>query len=661
MTILTAEQLSKSYGMKRLFDQISFSMNEGDRVGLIGINGTGKSTLLKVIAGIEPPDQGSLSYAQGLSIEYLPQNPHFDPQATVLQQVFQGNSPVLQLIQAYEERTARLSAEPENLQLQNELAELHARMDAENAWQLESEAKAILSKLGIEEIDAKMGELSGGQRKRVLIAGAILRPADLLILDEPTNHLDTEAVDWLERYLSKTRVALLMITHDRYFLDRIVNRMIELDHGALYTYSGNYSYFLEKKAERLEQQQAQERKRQNLLRNELEWIKRGARARTTKQKARIERYEKLQQAKPEAASGELDIALEGSRLGKKVIELNEVSKAYEIEARPLIHDFSYIVQRHDRIGIVGPNGSGKSTLLKLIAGQLTPYNGTIETGSTVKIGFFTQEAEEMDTSLRVIEYIKEAAEHIRTTDGTTVSAAQMLELFLFPPDAQWTPISRLSGGERRRLFLLRVLMGAPNVLLLDEPTNDLDIQTLTVLESYLEDFSGAVIVVSHDRYFLDRVAETMLEFTGDGEIEPYVGNYSEYIEQKQQKLHDPQSELKSSEGGQRIKSDGPDGTGSAAAEAIASEQPSPQKPKPLKFSYQEQKEYAGIEDEIAKVETELEEINAAINETGSDYDRLRTLTEQQEELERKLEQLIERWTYLSELAEKIEQQKSGRS
>lgn len=641
MNILTAEHLSKSYGMKQLFEHLSISLDDGDRIGLIGINGTGKSTLLKIIAGAETPDQGKISVRNGLSIAYLPQNPPFDPEVTVLQQMFQGNPTVASLLAKYEQATRELADHPDDESLQTELLNVNVRMDKENAWQLETEAKRILNKLGIEQYEMKMGHLSGGQRKRVLLAGALIHPAGLLILDEPTNHLDTQAVDWIELYLKKSSTALLMITHDRYFLDRVANRIIELDQGVLYSYSGNYSLFLEKKAERLEQIEASERKRQNLLRRELEWIRRGAKARSTKQKARIDRYEKLQDAKPGHALGDVDISLAGSRLGKKVIELQDVSKSYA--DRALIRDFNYIAQKHDRVGIIGPNGSGKSTLLKLIAGQITPDTGTIDIGTTVNFGFFSQESEELDDSLRVIEYIKEGAEHIKAADGTLISAAQMLERFLFPPEAQWTTIDRLSGGEKRRLFLLRILMESPNVLLLDEPTNDLDIQTLTVLEAYLDDFPGAVITVSHDRYFLDRTSDSILSFEGNGLIKHHVGNYTEYQEFRNRtnalKLDDEQKEHKS--------------------EAKPLEhQEEKRKNKALKFSFKEQKEFEQIDDWIAETEHELGDLNEDINSAGSDFEKLQSLTVKQQELEKKLEELLERWTYLNELAEAIEAQRS---
>ncbi|TLN14078.1 ABC-F family ATP-binding cassette domain-containing protein, partial [bacterium] len=459
MNLLAAENIVKSYGVKTLFSDISFGIEEGDKIGLIGVNGTGKSTFLKVLAGIETPDRGRVVTGNAVQVEYLPQNPVFDDQATVLQQVFRGRPAV------------------------------SGPASAADVWEAESEAKTILTKLGICDFDAQVGTLSGGQRKRVALAGALINPAELLILDEPTNHIDNETVDWLEQYLGRRRGALLMITHDRYFLDRVATRIIELDRGRLYSYTGNYSAFLELKMAREEQAQASEEKRLNLLRNELKWIKRGAKARTTKQKARIDRFEKLAADKPEVTSDKIEISVGASRLGKKVIALEHISKGFA--GSKLIDDFSYTIARDDRVGIIGPNGTGKSTLLNIIAGRLEPDSGTLDTGQTVKIGYFSQENKEMDENLRVIEYIREQAEFLPTADGKLISAAQMLERFLFPAELQWTPIAKISGGERRRLYLLRVLMGAPNVLMLDEPTNDLDIQTLTILEEYLDEFPGA--------------------------------------------------------------------------------------------------------------------------------------------------------------------------
>lgn len=641
MNLLTAEQLGKSFGMKRLFDQISFGVSEGEKIGLIGVNGTGKSSLLKVVAGAEPPDEGSIAVRGGIAIEYLPQNPAIDDNATVLGHLFGGSSPLMRLLREYESALDRLERGEDSPELQKRLLELSAHMDAADAWQAENEAKRILNKLGIDDYDARMGTLSGGRRKRVALAGALIRPADLLILDEPTNHIDTDTVDWLEQHLAKSKSALLMITHDRYFLDRVVDRIIELDHGKLYSYSGSYSLFLEQKAERLARQEATEDKRQNMLRRELAWIRRGAKARSTKQKARIERFEQLKEAAPETAPAAMDIALSGARLGKKVIEIDNVSKRYG--DRAVIRSFSCIVQRDDRIGIVGPNGAGKSTLLKLIAGRQTADAGSVEIGATVRIGLFSQENEELNESLRVIEYIREAAEQIRTSDGELISASQMLERFLFPPSAQWTPIASLSGGEKRRLFLLRILMEGPNVLLLDEPTNDLDIQTLGVLEEYLDHFPGAVLIVSHDRYFLDRTVDSLLVAEGDGQFSRHEGDFSDYRER-----------MKAAEAAASPNKDKK--TASPAADTPSDVRP---KEKALKFSYKEQKEFEEIDDRIAEAEQALQAAAAAIAEAGSDYEELLRLTSEHQRLEAELEQLVERWTYLNDLAERIERQKNG--
>lgn len=659
MNILTAEGLSKSYGVKMLFDGVAFSMDETDRVGLIGINGSGKSTLLKVIAGIEPPDAGNIAVGNRISIEYLPQNPAFDGEATVLEQIFSGDSPIMEVLREYESALQLINLGLVDKALEQRFMELTTKMDTLDAWQVESDAKKILSMLGIDDTEAKMETLSGGQRKRVALAGALIRPADLLILDEPTNHIDTDTVDWLESFLAKRRSALLMITHDRYFLDRVANRIVELDNAKLYNYSGNYSTFLEQKAERLKLEAATEDKRQNLYRRELAWIRRGAKARTTKQKARIDRFEDLQAAKPESRGGDVDIALSASRLGKKVIELDHVNKTFG--NRTVIRDFSYIVQRDDRIGIVGENGQGKSTLLKMIANWITPDSGTIDIGPTVRIGFFSQENEQMNDSLRVIEYIKEAAENVRTSDGSVISASQMLERFLFPSGMQGTRISSLSGGEKRRLYLLRILVEAPNVLLLDEPTNDLDIQTLTVLEDYLEDYPGAVITVSHDRFFLDRTAETIFAFEGDGQIVYHVGNYAEYSDVRKKRLAESQALGKSEKrehhnnaGTAATQSTSQSVTHSVNNTASAGDR-SPGRP--LKLTFKEQKEFDEIDDHISATEQQLAEANEGIGNAGSDYGLLQELTAKQQELEAKLSELMERWTYLNELVEAIEQSK----
>jgi ATP-binding cassette subfamily F protein uup len=527
MHLLSVEHITKSYGEKMLFEDVTFGIEDGDKVGIIGVNGTGKSTFLKVIAGLEQADSGTISIGNRVTVRMLAQDPVFAPGETALEHVLGGDSPQLAAVRFYADTLLALELKPGDEALQAQLMKANGRMDELDAWQLESDAKTALSRLGIMDFDAKVETFSGGQRKRVAMAAALLLPSDVLILDEPTNHIDNDSVAWLEGMLQKRRGALLMITHDRYFLDRVSNRVIELDKGKAYFYQANYSRFLELKLEREEREAATESKRQNLLRNELAWIRRGAKARTTKQKARIDRFEALKAAAPKQAGGKLEVSVASSRLGRKIVELEGVAKRFG--ERTLIRDFSYIAVPEDRVGIVGRNGSGKSTLMKLIAGKLTPDEGTATLGLTVKLGWFSQEHEEMDQTLRVIEYIREAAEQVKTGDGTTISAGQMLERFLFSPTMQWTPIAKLSGGEKRRLQLLRVLMGAPNVLLLDEPTNDLDIATLTVLEDYLDDFPGVVFVVSHDRYFLDRTVEKIIAFE-DGVITHHIGNYSDYQE-----------------------------------------------------------------------------------------------------------------------------------
>ncbi|MEW6697761.1 MAG: ABC-F family ATP-binding cassette domain-containing protein [Bacillota bacterium] len=638
MNLLTVENLTKSYGVKILFEQISFGIAEGEKIGLVGVNGTGKSTLLKVLTGLEKADHGKITMLNNLHIEYLPQNPTFYQEATVLQQVFKGNSSVMQLLRDYEKTVELLTSEPDNQTLQKRMLHLGQQMDAMDAWQLESEAKTILTKLGVADFNSCVATLSGGQRKRVALAGALINQADLLILDEPTNHIDNETVAWLEQYLSKRKGALLMITHDRYFLDRVATTILELDRGNLYHYTGNYSKFLELKVEREEQQQSSERKRQNILRNELAWIRRGAKARTTKQKARIDRFNKLNEEKADLSSDKLEISVGASRLGKKVIIIEHISKGFD--QRVLIQDFSYIFARDDRVGIIGPNGSGKSTLLNMIAGTAEPDSGRVELGQTVKIGYFSQENIEMNQEMKVIEYIKEVAEYLPTSEGELISASQMLNRFLFPPNVQWTPIARLSGGEKRRLYLLRVLMGAPNVLLLDEPSNDLDIQTLTILEDYLDEFPGALIVVSHDRYFLDRTVEKIFAFGENGRINDFVGNYSDY--------EDFLSSQANESDNKEVKLNQDKGNPSAEKK----------KDRPLKFTYKEQKEYEQIEVIINGAEEELGAVNERINQAGSDYGLLQELLELQKGLEIRLEELLERWTYLNELAEQIEKNKS---
>lgn len=623
MNLISIENISKAYSEKQLLNNINLGINDGDKIGLIGINGTGKTTLLKIIAGIEEPDDGRVIKGVNVNIEYLPQDIDFNLDATVVEQVFKGNSKNIQLVRRYEE--AIMNPDTKN----EEILRLTQEMDETNAWDLESEAKAVLTQLGINDFSEKIGNLSGGQRKRIALASALINPAELLILDEPTNHLDNDTIDWLEDYLSRRKGALLMITHDRYFLDRVVNQIIELEDGKIYSYKGNYNYFLEKKLEREEMELASEKKRKSLLRKELAWIMRGARARSTKQKARIERFNELNDREVILSNEKLDVSVGGTRLGRKVIEINNIEKSFE--GKRVIDNFSYIVLRDDRVGILGPNGSGKSTLMNIISDRLESDNGTVDIGETVKIGYFAQENLSMDNDTRAIEYIKEGGEFIRTAEGEKITASQMMERFLFPKELQWTPIGKLSGGEKRRLHLLRVLMEAPNVLLLDEPTNDLDIDTLTVLEDYIEEFPGAVIIVSHDRYLLDKVVEKLFVFEGNGKIVGYTGNY-EYFK-----------EISKSENSSGIIENKPE-----------KKERQEDKNRQLKFSFNEQREWNEIDDIIASLENEIIEIDSKIEEASSDYARLQELLEYKQKIEKELEDKMERWLYLSELAEKIE-------
>ncbi|WP_028612490.1 ABC-F family ATP-binding cassette domain-containing protein [Paenibacillus harenae] len=648
MHLLSVEHITKSYGEKMLFEDVTFGVEDGDKIGIIGVNGTGKSTFLKVIAGMEPADSGTISVGNRVTVRMLAQDPVFAPGETTLEHVLGGDSPQLRAVRAYAAALEAIELKPNDETLQEQLIQANQRMNELDAWQLESEAKTALSKLGIVDYEAKVETLSGGQRKRVAMAAALLLPSDVLILDEPTNHIDNDSVAWLEGMLQKRRGALLMITHDRYFLDRVSNRVIELDKGQAYFYQANYSRFLELKLDREEREAASESKRQNLLRNELAWIRRGAKARTTKQKARIDRFEALKENAPKQAGGKLDVSVASSRLGRKIVEMEGVTKRFG--DRTLIRDFSYIAVPEDRVGIVGRNGSGKSTLMKLIAGKLMPDEGTVELGATVKIGWFSQEHEEMDQNLRVIEYIREEAEQVKTADGSTISAGQMLERFLFSPAMQWTPISKLSGGEKRRLQLLRVLINAPNVLLLDEPTNDLDISTLTVLEDYLDDFPGVVFVVSHDRYFLDRTIEKVIAFEGNGVITHHTGNYSDY-----QAFVEKQGE------GDAAGSAAASASAVKSASALANGAAASAKPagreRALKMSYKDQKDFEQIDGWIADAEAELSAIAERMEEASSDSVRLQELIFKQQRLEEKLEQLMDRWTELNELAEQIAAQK----
>lgn len=625
--ILSAENMSRSYGDRVLFENISFNIEEGDKIGVIGVNGTGKSTLLKMIATGESGG-GKLTIPGGVVMEYLPQDPPFEPDATVLEQIFKGDSPLMVLLRRYETAVEAVAAEPENDRLQKQLLELQQEMDNKYAWQLESEAKAVLTQLGITDLQQKMGELSGGQRKRVALAGVLVRPSDLLILDEPTNHMDNATVAWLEQQLLKRKGALLMVTHDRYFFDRVVNRTLEIDNGKGYLYTGNYSLFLEKREERRIAEASAAQKLRNIYRRELAWISRGAEARRTKKKDRVERFAQIEaEVKNVQTEASLEMSSVSSRLGKTVIELENVGMVYN--GLDYIKDFSYILLRNDRVGIVGPNGAGKSTLMDIIAGRLAPTSGSITVGQTVKIGYFSQHSEFPDSSQKVLEYIKEANNYIETADGSRISAAQMLERFLFPPELQWVPVNKLSGGEKRRLYLLRVLMTAPNVLLLDEPTNDLDIPTLSVLEDYLDSFVGAVIAVSHDRYFLDRFANKIFALQPGGTLRQFVGGYSDYENTLAQEAAEQAVEK-------------------PKAAAVKEAAPKPVK---KKMTYSERLELENIDQEIARTEAELKMLGMEINSCGSDFVRLGELTKEQEAAQKKLDELVDRWAYLSELAE----------
>ncbi|GIN85745.1 ABC transporter ATP-binding protein [Heyndrickxia sporothermodurans] len=628
MRTLTVENLSKSYGDKQLFRNISFIINENERIGLIGVNGTGKSSLLKIIAKIDDSDSGEMIHPNDYTISYLSQNPDLNPDLTIIEQIYQGEAVIMKLLRSYELSLLQLERDPMNEKYQEQLYKLQTEMDAQQAWDASANAKTILSKLGIDYFDKKIGELSGGQKKRVALAQVLIETPDLLIVDEPTNHLDYETVKWLEDYLSKYQGAVLLVTHDRYFLDHVTNRMFELNHGTLYSYRGNYQSFIEAKSIREEEALQAEEKRKNLYRRELAWMRRGAKARSTKQKARIQRFDQLESNIGNIPVKEnVDIALKGSRLGKQVFELQHAYKSYL--GQKILHDFNWLVKPHDRIGIIGKNGSGKSTFMNIIAGKIKLDQGQIITGQTVKIAYYQQENEELDGNKRMIEYIRESGEVVTTKDGESISATQMLERFLFPTNTHGTPIRKLSGGEKRRLYLLKLLMEKPNVLLLDEPTNDLDTQTLTVLEDYLEEFPGVVISVSHDRYFLDKTAEQLLSFQGEGEISRYYGAYSDYLElDKKEEKELPSKNIHTS---------------------TANEQHKPLKKK--KLSYNEQREWDEIEQQIASAEEIIESLQNQLNNVGSDFEKAQEITKELDKENEKLESLIERWSYLSELIE----------
>ena len=633
MLLLSATDLCKTHGLKTLFDHISINIDSADKIGLLGINGTGKSTLLRILAGLMQADQGEIQTSNQLVLEYLPQHPDFDEDATVLQQIFRGESPFMKVLRSYEQTLDALEQNPEDPVLTQQLLDLSARMDEQNAWQLESEAKAILNKLGIHNVSAPVRSLSGGQRKRVALAGVLIRPCNLLILDEPTNHLDNEAIEFLEQHLKTKNCALLMVTHDRYFLDRVTNRILELSNARLYAYEGNYETFLELKTQREEDQRRMQEKAHALYKQELAWMRKGVEARRTKQKARIERFYELEDSLTTQQEEKMDISLQHSRLGKKIIEIDHLHKAFGDKV--CIQDLSYTVVRDDRIGIIGNNGLGKSTLLNII-GKGLPYDGgSVVLGDTVRIGYYTQDNSELPLDMRVIDYVREKGEYIHSSDGTLISAARMLERFLFSGAQQHSLIRQLSGGEKRRLYLLGVLMDDVNVLLLDEPTNDLDIQTLQILEDFIDHFAGPVLAVSHDRYFLDRIAQRIFAFEGNGVVEIHTGNYSDYAERKQ--LQQPQTPViapvKEKKGDTRIRS------------------------QKLKFTYQEAKAYETIEADITLLEQQIQQCDLDMAANSTNFVKLNEISQQKEQLEGQLAEKMERWEYLMEKAEQIAQQK----
>ncbi|MDK0907493.1 ABC-F family ATP-binding cassette domain-containing protein [Clostridium perfringens] len=642
MNLITLENISKSYSEKILANNVSLGINEGEKIGLIGVNGTGKSSFLKIVAGVEEPDEGTVIKGNRVRIEYLAQTPDYDDNATVLEQVFKGNSEEMRILREYEELLEKIDKGEVKENDSERLIKLQGKIDALNLWDMESEAKNVLTKLGITNFEEKVGNLSGGQKKRIMLAAALITPCELLILDEPTNHLDNETISWLEEYLNSRKGALLMITHDRYFLDRVTNRILELDRGRLFSYDGNYSVFLEKKMERIAIEKASEEKRQNLMRKELAWVRRGAKARTTKQKARLQRFDELVNQEGFIENENIEISVMGTRLGKKIIEIEHLNKSFG--DKKIVDDFNYIVLRSDRIGIVGPNGIGKSTLMGMIEGKVAPDSGEIIKGETVKIACFSQEDTHMHPEMRAIDYIKEAGEYLQTATGERITASQMCEKFLFDGTLQWTMIGMLSGGERRRLHLLRVLMEAPNVLLLDEPTNDLDIETLNRLEDYLDDFGGVVITVSHDRYFLDRICNKIFSYKGNGKIDIYTGNYGDYLLSKEEEIvNNKEKEVAVDKNKKEPSVD-----------------KNKNKGKVLKFSFKEQREFETIDEEIMTLEEKIEELDSLMAKHASEYGRLQELIEEKANVEEELAFKYERWEYLNELAAQIEENKKNK-
>lgn len=631
MHILSIEAVSKNYGIRPLFENVSLGLDSNDRVGVVGANGSGKTTLLRLISGEEKPDSGRIVFAEGVSVGYLPQNPPYEPGRTVLDTVFAGSDARAKLLHDYESACHQLASEEKvDQRLLNRVSELAHELEASGAWEVETNARQVLSRLGIHDMAARMSALSGGQRKRVALAHALIENPDLLILDEPTNHLDAETITWLETYLGRYRGALLLVTHDRYFLDRVTNRILEIDRSVVQSFVGNYAYYLEKKEGQEVARAAEGQKREMLIRRELAWLRRGAKARTRKSKARINRAESLMAQPKEEARAELDISVASSRIGKKVLELRDVTKSYD--GRVLLDGFSYTFKPADRIGVIGPNGAGKSTLLEIITGRVPADGGTLEVGQTVRFGYYDQESRALNESERVIDYIREVAERVETADGNLITAGQMLERFLFTGAMQYAPISKLSGGERRRLYLLRVLMGAPNVLLLDEPTNDLDIQTMLTLEDYLDGFSGCLVVVSHDRYFLDRTVEHIFRFEGNGLVRQYPGNYSAFLEARQKEE----------------RASATDKPGTKARPVKREEAPPPSVKR--KLSFKERNELETLETQIQAAERRQAEIETELAANSSDAHLVHQLFMERETLTAQLARDLDRWSELAELA-----------
>lgn len=634
MNIVSLENVSKDYGFKPLFENVTFGLEDRDKVGIIGANGSGKTTLLKIIAGVEVPDTGRVIRAKGKTLAYLSQNPTFDENLTVLETIFASSSGVMQTILEYENICHELAAGKDDAATMARMSELQHELEMNGGWEIETNARAVLSRLDITDTSAKIGTLSGGQRKRVALAHELIFKPDILILDEPTNHLDADTIEWLEDYLRRYTGVLLLVTHDRYFLDRVTTRIFEVDRGMVQNFNGNYAYYLEKKAEQDELREVEGHKREQLIKKELAWLRRGAKARTRKSKHRIAAAYDLMAVPKEQAKGEVDIAIGSKRLGSKVIEIRNLSKSYGDTT--LIADLTYLLKRDDRIGIIGANGSGKTTLLDMITGRVSPDRGEIDIGQTVHIGYYDQESRALNDEQRVIDYIRDVAEFVTTSDGVQITAGKMLERFLFEPAAQYSFIGNLSGGERRRLYLLRILMGSPNVLLLDEPTNDLDIPTLIALEEYLDDFAGALIVVSHDRYFLDRTIDNVFRFEPGGNVREYAGDYSAYLDARERE----DSAVKIVSGSDRDPK---------TVKASSSESGKPQS---KKLTFKEMREFEAVEERIAKTEDRLPEIDAALILAASDAGKVHELFTEQQALSAQLDADLTRWT---ELAERVEE------